>query len=75
MVQQAFENLAKDKTVIMIAHRLSTIIHADKIYVLKDGIIAEEGSHSKLLEQNGIYSHMWREYNKSVDWQVRKAGA
>ena len=75
MVQQAFENLAKDKTVIMIAHRLSTIRNADKIYVLKDGTIAEEGSHSQLLEQNGIYSHMWSEYNKSVDWQVRKAGA
>ena len=75
MVQQAFENLAKDKTVIMIAHRLSTIINADKIFVLKDGAIAEEGSHRQLLEQNGIYSHMWSEYNKSVDWQVRKAGA
>ena len=75
MVQQAFENLAKDKTVIMIAHRLSTIKNADKIYVLKDGTIAEEGSHSQLLEQNALYSHMWSEYNKSVDWQVRKAGA
>ena len=75
MVQQAFENLAKDKTVIMIAHRLSTIINADKIYVLKDGTIAEEGRHSQLLEQNGIYSHMWSEYNKSVDWQVGKVGA
>lgn len=75
LVQQAFENLSKDKTVIMIAHRLSTITNADHIYVLKDGKIAEAGTHDKLLEQGGIYTHMWKEYNKSVNWQVGKAGA
>lgn len=75
LVQQAFENLSKDKTVIMIAHRLSTITNADNIYVLKDGKIAETGTHDKLLEQGGIYTHMWKEYNKSVNWQVGKAGA
>ena len=75
LVQQAFENLSKDKTVIMIAHRLSTITNADNIYVLKDGRIAEAGTHDKLLEQGGIYTHMWKEYNKSVNWQVGKAGA
>ena len=74
-VQTAFDNLSKDKTVIMIAHRLSTIIGADKIYVLKDGKIAESGSHDMLISQNGIYTHMWHEYNKSVKWQVGKAGA
>ena len=75
LVQQAFENLSKDKTVIMIAHRLSTITNADNIYVLKDGKVAEAGTHDKLLEQGGIYTHMWKEYNKSVNWQVGKAGA
>lgn len=75
LVQQAFENLSKDKTVIMIAHRLSTITNADNIYVLKDGKIAEAGTHDKLLEKGGIYTHMWKEYNKSVNWQVGKAGA
>ena len=75
LVQQAFENLSKDKTVIMIAHRLSTITNADNIYVLKDGKIAEADTHDKLLEQGGIYTHMWKEYNKSVNWQVGKAGA
>lgn len=74
-VQTAFDNLSKDKTVIMIAHRLSTITGADKIYVLKDGKIAESGSHDMLISQNGIYTHMWQEYNKSVKWQVGKAGA
>lgn len=75
LVQQAFENLSRDKTVIMIAHRLSTITNADNIYVLKDGKIAEAGTHDKLLEKGGIYTHMWKEYNKSVNWQVGKAGA
>lgn len=74
LVQQAFEKLSKDKTVIMIAHRLSTVTNADCIYVLSDGKIAESGTHSGLISENGIYSHMWNEYNKSVNWQVGKAG-
>lgn len=75
LVQLAFEKLSKNKTVIMIAHRLSTITNADCIYVLKDGKIAESGTHASLLAENGIYTHMWTEYNKSVNWQVGKAGA
>lgn len=75
LVQQAFENLARDKTVIMIAHRLSTVTNADQIYVLKDGKIAESGTHEGLLKMDGIYSHMWSEYNKSVNWQVQRGGA
>lgn len=74
LVQQAFEKLSKDKTVIMIAHRLSTVTNADCIYVLADGKIAESGKHSELVVKNGIYSRMWNEYNKSVNWQVGKAG-
>lgn len=75
LVQLAFEKLSKNKTVIMIAHRLSTITNVDCIYVLKDGKIAESGTHASLLAENGIYTHMWTEYNKSVNWQVGKAGA
>lgn len=74
-VQKAFEALSKDKTVIMIAHRLSTITNADRIYVLADGRIAECGTHDELNSANGIYTHMWSEYNKSVKWKVGKAGA
>lgn len=74
-VQKAFEALSKDKTVIMIAHRLSTVTNADRIYVLADGRIAENGTHDELNSANGIYTHMWSEYNKSVKWKVGKAGA
>lgn len=74
LVQKAFENLAKNKTVIMIAHRLSTITNADCIYVLKDGKIAESGTHDVLTQANGIYTHMWNEYNQSVNWQVGRTG-
>lgn len=74
LVQQAFEKLSKDKTVIIIAHRLSTVTNADCIYVLADGKVAESGTHDELVGANGIYSRMWNEYNKSVNWQVGKAG-
>ena len=73
-VQLAFESLSKDKTVIMIAHRLSTVTNAECIYVLKDGKIAESGTHEALVDAGGVYTHMWNEYNKSVNWQVGKAG-
>ena len=73
-VQLAFESLSKDKTVIMIAHRLSTVTNADCIYVLNDGKIAESGTHEALVDAGGVYTHMWNEYNKSVNWQVGKAG-
>lgn len=69
-VQEAFSRLSKGKTVIMIAHRLSSIVDADRICVLKDGSIAEEGTHETLLQENGVYAHMWEEYNKSVQWKV-----
>lgn len=74
LVQKAFEELSRDKTVIMIAHRLSTITDADCIYVLKDGRIAESGTHDELTAKNGIYTHMWNEYNKSANWQVGRNG-
>ena len=44
------------------------------IYVLTNGKIAEGGKHNELIQQNGIYTHMWNEYNKSVTWKVGKAG-
>lgn len=75
LVQKAFENLSKDKTVVMIAHRLFTVTDADCICVLKDGRIAESGRHEELLKKDVIYTHMWDSYNRSVNWKVGKAGA
>jgi ATP-binding cassette subfamily B protein len=69
-VQKAFQEMARGRTVIMIAHRLSTIRNADRIYVLQDGRVAEEGKHDTLLEQNGLYASMWAEYQKTVNWKV-----
>ncbi len=72
-VQRAFEVLAKDKTVIMIAHRLTTVKNADRIYVLKDGILEEQGEHSELVENNNMYSKMWKDYQTAVSWKVGDA--
>ena len=69
-VQAAFSRLSEGKTVIMIAHRLSSIVNADRICVLKDGEIAEMGDHRYLLDEKGIYAHMWEAYNQSVQWKV-----
>jgi len=59
-IQKAFNELAKDKTLIVIAHRLSTIKHADQIVVLKDGIIHKIGTHNELLATNGLYQTLWK---------------
>ena len=71
-VQAAFSNLSKNKTVIMIAHRLSTVADVDKIYVLADGRIAESGSGASLIEEKGLFSKMWNDYQTSVKWKVEK---
>ena len=73
-VQKAFSELSKGKTVIMIAHRLSTVAGADCIYVIKDGLIAESGRCDELLEKNGVFAEMWKEYAASVKWKVAKEG-
>ncbi len=69
-VQAAFSRLSEGKTVIMIAHRLSSVVDADRICVLKDGEIAETGTHESLVAEGGIYAHMWEAYNQSVCWKV-----
>ena len=58
LVQDALTNLLKGRTSIVIAHRLSTIYNADRIYVIDDGRIVEEGKHKELLEKGGIYAHL-----------------
>ena len=71
-IQKAFETLTRGKTVLMIAHRLSTIRNADQIIVLKEGKIAEQGTHRQLLETGGIYAEMWADYQRSAQWKVGK---
>lgn len=72
-VQAAFNVLAKGRTVIMIAHRLSTVVNADRIYVLKEGRLAESGSFAELSGQaDSLFGTMWRDYQQSVQWKVTK---
>lgn len=72
-VQAAFNALAKGRTVIMIAHRLSTVVNADRIYVLKEGRLAESGSFAELSGQaDSLFGTMWRDYQQSVQWKVAK---
>ena len=72
-VQMAFNALAKGRTVIMIAHRLSTVVNADRIYVLKEGRLAESGSFAELSGQaDSLFGTMWRDYQQSVQWKVVK---
>lgn len=70
LVQKAFGELSKNKTVIMIAHRLTTVRNADKIYVLKDGEITESGTHDTLNASGGLYAKMWQDYQTSIGWKV-----
>ena len=65
-IQSALDIAAKDRTTLVIAHRLSTIVNADKIIVMADGHIAEQGTHDELLIQNGLYKALW-EQQKKVD--------
>ena len=75
MIQKAFAVLTEGKTVIMIAHRLSTVVGADKIIVLDNGKVAEEGRHTELVQAEGLYSRMWKEYNQAVRWRITMADA
>ncbi|MCR5057272.1 MAG: ABC transporter ATP-binding protein/permease [Clostridiales bacterium] len=69
-VQAAFSEMAKEKTVIMIAHRLSTVADADRIFVLSDGQLAEQGTHDELMSLEGLYKRMFDEYSRSIEWKV-----
>lgn len=72
-VQAAFKELAKGRTVIMIAHRLSTVVNADRIFVLKDGHLTEDGTFAELSKgEQSLFGTMWRDYQQSFQWKVAK---
>lgn len=69
-IQRALSELIKNKTVIIIAHRMRTIANADKIVVLDDGKIAEQGSPEELLAEDGLFKRMVDLQNLSGEWQI-----
>ena len=70
MIQTALSRLIADKTVLVIAHRMRTVAGADKIVVLSDGTVAEEGSPRDLEEKNGVYAHMVKLQTESQNWKL-----
>ena len=70
MIQESLSRLIKDKTVMIIAHRMRTVANADKIVVLKDGVVAESGTPSELDEKDGICANMVKTQNLAADWAL-----
>ncbi len=60
------------KTVVMIAHRLSTVRNVDRIYVIRDGTVAEQGTYQDLMAQNGLFRQMWDNYQTAAQWKVAR---
>ncbi len=70
-IQQAIENLVKDKTIIVIAHRFKSIENANQILVLNDGKIIEKGTHNELIKTKGLYNRLWSEQQKARGWKMK----
>lgn len=70
LIQKGFAKLAKDRTVLMIAHRLSTVVDADKIVVIDEGHVVEQGTHTELVSAGGLYASMWATYQNAALWRI-----
>ena len=70
LIQEALSRLIKNKTVMIIAHRMRTVADADRIVVLKDGVVAEQGSPDQLQEMDGIYRHMVQTQQQAAGWRL-----
>ena len=75
LIQKALRELSRGKTTLMIAHRLTSVQHVDRILVIENGRIAEQGTHEDLLKKGGLYMTMWNEYQQSVAWKIITQGA
>ncbi|MFA9380323.1 MAG: ABC transporter ATP-binding protein [Acetanaerobacterium sp.] len=70
LIQKALKELSSGKTTLMIAHRLTSVRNVDRILVIENGQIAEEGTHEALMSKGGLYKTMWDEYQQSVAWKI-----
>jgi ABC-type transport system involved in Fe-S cluster assembly, permease and ATPase components len=70
-IQASLDYVSEGRTTLVIAHRLSTVINADEIIVLKDGVIAERGTHAGLLDQGGLYAAMWNRQREATEAEER----
>ncbi len=70
MIQESLSKLIKNKTVLIIAHRMRTVSGADKIVVLKDGVVAESGRPEELINKNGVYARMTALQTRSNAWKL-----
>ncbi|KQV44522.1 MULTISPECIES: ABC transporter ATP-binding protein/permease [unclassified Rhizobium] len=70
-IQAALDVVSQNRTTLVIAHRLSTVIHADEIIVLKDGVIAERGTHGELIDRDGLYASMWSRQREATQAEER----
>lgn len=73
LIQRALAKLCAGKTVLMIAHRLSTIANVDRIYVIDEGVLVEEGTHGTLVAADGLYARMWNNYQSSASWKIERS--
>lgn len=72
-IQEALDQVSKGRTSLVIAHRLSTIVHADKILVLEKGVLVEQGTHSELMQLDGLYSSLWQQQQKAEEARAELA--